>query len=88
MESDEYKMMATLFPEWTKNRHSGRLYACRCLGHRLRKFGFESHINSLSPRELVVLARFTATSQSKAIIDEAMARATADGDTELLRILA
>jgi len=52
-------------------RQAFRIYNARCLAHRLRKFGFESHINSLPPEDLRLIAAFMPPHQAKMLTQEA-----------------
>lgn len=45
----------TIWPDWTPNKRRAQFYALRCMGHRMRKFGFEPVINRLDARSLLCL---------------------------------
>lgn len=81
------EIMDRLFPDWTPIKRHAFLYAARCFAHRLRQFGFEEQVNLYSPRELIVLASLMPEHAAANIVREALERAKASDDTELLEIV-
>ncbi len=62
-----------LFPEHD-HIFALREYRTRVLAHRLKKFGFEKQVNSLSPNEQLLLAYFMEGHQRVALVNEAYER--------------
>ncbi len=60
----------TLYPGLNSGQIGIRLYALRCIAHRLRKFGFEDGINLLTPADLAVLASYMQGEQRKVLNEE------------------
>lgn len=63
--------LRALFPEDDDLRFTLRCFAIRCVSHRLRKFGFERHVNHYDSRELRILASMMPPFQADAILAEA-----------------
>lgn len=63
-----------LFPDLNRLQRACLLYAMRCISHRLRKLGFESGINRLSARELMLLSTMLYKHQAIAVRKEAILR--------------
>lgn len=69
--SDQAMELRSLFPEDDDLRFTLRCFAIRCVSHRLRKFGFERHVNHYDSRELRILASMMPPYQAEAILAEA-----------------
>jgi len=52
-------------------RTAWRQFALQCAAHRLRKFGFESHINHYNPEDLRALAQMMPPAAAMALMSEA-----------------
>lgn len=61
-----------IWPEWPVNKRRAHFYALRCIGHRLRKFGFEKSVNMLDARSMLALALMAHKPMSDALRDEAI----------------
>lgn len=62
-----------LFPEHD-HIFALREYRTRVIAHRLKKFGFENHLNLLSPNEMILLSFFMEGTQRAALMNEAYAQ--------------
>lgn len=64
----------SLFPDENPIRRACIEYRLRCISHRLRKFGFESSINRLTARELLLMTTLVYPHQADALRREALLR--------------
>ena len=72
-----------MFPSETDEDFACRTYALRCICHRLRKFGFESEINNLDPRTMLLLGAGLGGEPGKRVVEEAV-RKTAGCEIEFI----
>lgn len=63
-------VMRNLFHEDTEEDYACRVYATRCLVHRLRKFGWEPSVNTLDSRSLLLLGASMGGEPGQRIVEE------------------
>lgn len=65
---------AQLYPELNAVRLACVSYRLHCIAHRMRKFGFETSVNKLAPRDLLYLSTMVLAYQRQHFIAEAYRR--------------
>lgn len=61
-----------LFPEDNDQQFACRVFAMRCIAHRLKKWGFESGLNLLSPEDKFLLSSLFDGLQKEVLINAAI----------------